>query len=243
RVWVRPALDCMAYVTALLPVAQGVAVFAALTRAADSARAGGDSRSRGQVMADALVTRVTGQAQADDVPVMVNLVMTDAALLGGSDEVARVAKYGPVPSGVARLLTTTGRAWVRRLYVHPSTGELVAMEARARRFPPALAELVRLRDQQCRAPYCDAPIRHIDHVIPVRSGGRTTYRNAQGLCDRHNQVKEEPGFCASVARGDVEFATPTGHRYRSHPPPPLGLGSDLELSPVEARVRRLLHTG
>ena len=49
RVWVRPALDCMAYVTALLPVAQGVAVFAALTRAADSARAGGDSRSRGQV--------------------------------------------------------------------------------------------------------------------------------------------------------------------------------------------------
>jgi hypothetical protein len=99
-----------------------VAVFAALTRAADSARAGGDSRSRGQVMADALVTRVTGQAQADDVPVMVNLVMTDAALLGGSDEVARVAKYGPVPSGVASLLTTTGRAWVRRLYVHPSTG-------------------------------------------------------------------------------------------------------------------------
>ena len=243
RVWVRPAPDCMAYVTALLPVAQGVAVFAALTRAADSARAGGDSRSRGQVMADALVTRVTGQAQADDVPVMVNLVMTDAALLGGSDEVARVAEYGPVPSGVARLLTTTGRAWVRRLYVHPSTGELVAMEAQARRFPPALAELVRLRDQQCRAPYCDAPIRHIDHVIPVRSGGRTTYRNAQGLCERHNQVKEEPGFCASVARGDVKFATPTGHRYRSHPPPPLGLGSDLELSPVEARVRRLLHTG
>ncbi len=243
RVWVRPAPDCMAYVTALLPVAQGVAVFAALTRAADSARADGDSRSRGQVMADALVTRVTGQTQADDVPVMVNLVMTDTALLGGSDDVARVAGYGPVPSGVARPLTTTGRAWVRRLYTHPSTGELVAMESRARRFPPALAELVRLRDQQCRVPYCDAPIRHIDHVTPVRSGGHTTYRNAQGLCERHNQIKEEPGFRASLAGRDVELETPTGHRYRSHPPPPLGLGSDLELSPVEARVRRLLHTG
>lgn len=243
RVWVRPAPDCMAYVTALLPVAQGVAVFAALTRAADSARADGDSRSRGQVMADALVSRVTGQTQADDVPVMVNLVMTDTALLGGSDDVARVAGYGPVPSGVARLVTTTGRAWVRRLYTHPSTGELVAMESRARRFPPALAELVRLRDQQCRVPYCDAPIRHIDHVTPVRSGGHTTYRNAQGLCERHNQIKEEPGFRASLAGRDVELETPTGHRYRSHPPPPLGLGSDLELSPVEARVRRLLHTG
>lgn len=71
----RPAPDTMTYLTALLPVAQGVAVYAALTRAADSARASGESsggatsngdtsnvepRSRGQVMADTLVERITG---------------------------------------------------------------------------------------------------------------------------------------------------------------------------------------
>jgi hypothetical protein len=35
-VTIRPAPDCMTYVTALLPVAQGVGVYAALKRAADT---------------------------------------------------------------------------------------------------------------------------------------------------------------------------------------------------------------
>ena len=48
----------MTYVTALLPVAQGVGVYAALKRAADTTF---DDRSRGQVMADTLVERVTGR--------------------------------------------------------------------------------------------------------------------------------------------------------------------------------------
>ena len=50
-VTIRPAPDTMAYVTALLPVAQGVGVYAALKRAADTTF---DDRSRGQVMADTL---------------------------------------------------------------------------------------------------------------------------------------------------------------------------------------------
>jgi hypothetical protein len=57
-VTIRPAPDCMTYVTALLPVAQGVGVYAALKRAADTTF---DERSRGQVMADTLVERVTGR--------------------------------------------------------------------------------------------------------------------------------------------------------------------------------------
>ena len=51
-VTIRPAPDTMTYVTALLPVAQGVGVYAALKRAADTTF---DDRSRGQVMADTLV--------------------------------------------------------------------------------------------------------------------------------------------------------------------------------------------
>ncbi|MCV7422212.1 hypothetical protein H7K45_16820 [Mycobacterium yunnanensis] len=57
-VWVRPAPDAMTYVTALLPMTQGVAVYATLRREADTC---GDGRSRGQVMADTLVERVTGR--------------------------------------------------------------------------------------------------------------------------------------------------------------------------------------
>ena len=81
RVSLRPAPDTMAKLSALLPVAQGVAVYAALGAHADSCRAGGDERGRGQIMADTLVERVTGQAQASAVPVEVNLVITDTALL------------------------------------------------------------------------------------------------------------------------------------------------------------------
>jgi len=85
RVSIRPAPDTMAYVTALLPVAQGVAVHAALTTAAGAARAAGDDRTKGQVMADMFVQCVTGQAEAPLVPVEVQVVMTERALLHGDD--------------------------------------------------------------------------------------------------------------------------------------------------------------
>ncbi len=65
-VTIRPAPDTMSYVTALVPVVQGVAMYAALKREADSARASGDPRASGQVMADTMVQRVTGQAAAED---------------------------------------------------------------------------------------------------------------------------------------------------------------------------------
>ncbi len=57
-VTIRPAPDTMTYLTALLPVAQGVSVYAALRRAADTTF---DDRSRGQVMADRLAL-VAGSA-------------------------------------------------------------------------------------------------------------------------------------------------------------------------------------
>ena len=63
---IRPAPDTMTYLTALLPVAQGVAAYAALRRAADTCC---DGRSRAQVMADTLVERVTGRAAAVPTPI------------------------------------------------------------------------------------------------------------------------------------------------------------------------------
>ncbi|WAP51269.1 DUF222 domain-containing protein [Arthrobacter sp. ATA002] len=79
----RPAPDTMTYLTALLPVAQGVGVYAALTREADRLRAAGDPRTKGQIMADTFVERATGQARAEDARIEVQLIMTDQALLHG----------------------------------------------------------------------------------------------------------------------------------------------------------------
>nr|WP_148239397.1 DUF222 domain-containing protein [Ruania zhangjianzhongii] len=153
RVTIRPAPDTMAQVTALLAVAQGVAVHAALLRRADELRAQGDERSKGQIMADTLVERVTGRTSAERCRVDVQLVMTDRSLLNNADDPAFVPGHGVVPARwarelVARASDTTDDggglgAWVRRLFTPPGGTQLVAMEARSRIAPPGLAQFLR----------------------------------------------------------------------------------------------------
>ena len=226
-VTIRPAPDTMTYLTALLPVATGVSVYAALRRQADTTF---DGRSRGQVMADTLTERVTGRSAATAPPVAVNLVLSDATLLGGDDTPADVGGYGPIPAAVARGLVAAAvddrrsRATLRRLYTHPRSGALVALESRARLFPRALATFIGLRDRRCRTPYCDAPIRHSDHAQPHANAGPTSAVNGIGLCERCNYVKEAAGWrvIAAVERSGThtaEFTSPTGERYRSSAPP------------------------
>jgi HNH endonuclease len=203
RVTSRPAPDSMATVSALLPVAQGVGVIAALRKAADLHTRAGDDRSRDQIMADVLFERVTGRAAAEGTPITVNLVMSDAALLGDSDEAALIEDHGPIPAGIARQLIATAagrdeRLAVRRLFTKPATGALVAMESAARAFPKALALLIRLRDQVCRTPFCDAPVRHVDHVKPHAEGGSTNADNGQGLCEQCNYAKQAPGWRSAI---------------------------------------------
>lgn len=227
-VTVRPAPDAMVYLTALLPVAAGVQAFAALRAAADSARAsGGGTRGRGQVMADVLVERLTGRESAAAVPVTVNLVMSDAALLGSGAEPATVEGYGPIPAQVARTVVAAGldadATWLRRLYADPA-GELVASSSRRRFHPVGLSALLRVRDQgTCRMPYCDAPARHLDHVQPAAAGGSTSADNAQGLCEACNLAKEPAGVRARVEPGGgrhtVVTTTRSGAAHRSVAPP------------------------
>ncbi|WP_415855730.1 DUF222 domain-containing protein [Sinomonas sp. G460-2] len=369
RVTLRRLPDSMAQLTAILPVAQAAAVEGALRQASGAARAVGDDRTSGQIAADTLVERVTGQAQADAVPLRVGLVMTDASLFGGGRESAILQGYGTITAAQARNMIAasarglpgqsgaraapdavaaggldtaadacsaaragaaevdtraapgvaaemgtrvaaeigtraaagggrrpaaadadrsaaadadtraaadadrrhaagartsaapanadrraaaevgTGAAalagvWLRRLFLDPSTGELAALDSKLRRFPRALADFIEIRDQRCRTPFCDAPIRHIDHVVPAVEGGDTSVENGQGLCEACNHTKESPGWDQAVVgadpcdgtgpRGDILTVTPTGHEYFS---PPVHLPGSLPLmNPRPLRV-------
>jgi hypothetical protein len=242
RVSVRPAPDAMTYLTALVPVKDGVAVYAALTAAAASARAAGDPRGRGQLMADELVTRLTttppAAATAPRSTVEVCVVITDEALLGGGEEPARVTTSGAheanpaealVPAAVARAVVGEAeRAWVRRLYARPGTGDLVAMESTRRVYSGNLRRMLVLRDRVCRTPWCQAPVRHADHVRDHAEGGPTSLASGQGLCERCNQTKNLPGWRAQVVRAGpahvVRTTTPTGRHYDSTAPPLLSTG-------------------
>ena len=242
---IRPAPDTMTYLTALLPVAQGVSVYAALRREADICV---DGRSRGQVMADTLVERVTGRSAATATPIAVNLVLSDETLMGGSSAPADVSGYGPIPAAVARGLISRAvgdersRATLRRLYAHPTSGALMTMESRARLFPRGLATFIEFRDQRCRTPYCDAPIRHRDHARPWVAGGATSADNGLGLCERCNYVKETAGWFVESnvdkkSTHTAEFTTPTGAQYRSGAPPLPGSTARMEISEMEIAVK------
>ncbi|HET8614630.1 MAG TPA: DUF222 domain-containing protein [Actinomycetales bacterium] len=248
RVSLRPAPEAMTLLTALLPVRDGVACHTALCRAVADAAAAGDTRSRGQVMADTLVGRVTGSPaqyapQAEPSPgqastdiesaspcqpsepatsrpdgfesvaepgqtVEIHLVMTDRALLAGGDEPALLTGPetsgsnpggGLVPAGVAReLVADADKVWVRRLFTEHASGQLVAMESSRRVFDGHLRRMLVLRDGICRTPWCEAPIRHGDHVIDHADGGPTSLDNGQGLCERCNQTKNLPGWSAQT---------------------------------------------
>lgn len=229
RVSVRPAPDSMVYLTALLPVAQGVSVYASLRRAADTAVGLGLATSRGQAMADALVRRATTESLStgDPVPpVAVNLTLPAETLLIGADTPATLEGYGPIPAELARALVMDSleaghRVWLKRLFTRPETGELIAMDSRARLFPKSLADFIGIRDQRCRTPWCDAPIRHRDHIKAYESGGATSAANGQGTCEACNHAKQAPGWQAEPIPGErhtVETTTPTRHRYRSTAP-------------------------
>ena len=327
RVGIRPAPDVMAYLTALLPAAQAVACYKALSQHADTLIGAGDGRSRGQIMADTLVARLTGQETAADLPVEINLIMTDQALFGpdvvaadgsdashadpanpadragggdldsdldgdldpdldddadvdddtdvdddadpdpdataaggagsaSGDEPAYLLGYGYLPAPYVRWLIRDASAgtpmWLRRLYRHPDTGQLAAMDSRRRCFSRSQRHFVQLRDQTCRTPWCGAPIRHVDHIRAAEHGGPTSVDNAEGLCAACNYAKAAPGWHARVTNGGtVTLTTPTGHQYQHRPPDPPGAGPpgthrrspESERARIADRLDRLVRLG
>jgi hypothetical protein len=244
HVALRPASDCMARLTALLPLPQGVAAYAALqSHAKAMAGVADEARSKSQIMADLLVERLTGQATATAVPVAVNVIMTDQALFrfgDQPDEPAVLIGGGTIPAALARrmLTDTTGEAavFLRRFYTDPATAQLAAMDSSSRAFTPNQRHFLLIRDQACRTPWCDAPIRHADHIQPAESDGPTNTDNGQGLCEACNYTKSAPGWGSRTNDDDVITITPTGHTYPSRAPQPPGLA-------MRRRSRRRGHQG
>jgi hypothetical protein len=179
-------------------------------------------------MADTLVERITGQASAPDVSAEVQILMPLDTLLDAKNHRAtELDGYGALPADIARdiLATSKGRLWWRRLYAAPEGGPLVGGDPFRRRFDGFLRKLITLRDRRCRDPFCDAPIRHIDHIQRYIDGGLTIYPNGRGACERGNYFREMPGWKVEALssgldgqRHMIRITTPTGHTYLSRAP-------------------------
>jgi hypothetical protein len=152
------------------------------------------------------------------VGVQVNLVITDFSAFGITDNPAEIFGLGPLPAPLARQLIDEAvakhAATLKKLYTDPTSGALVGMESRSRIFPDQLGQLIAFRDQHCRHPYCDSPIKHLDHIHPHAQGGPTSFSNGQGLCARHNLIKDTnatttagPGTSNGTADGTGDITT------------------------------------
>ena len=217
----------MGQLTAILPATDVSAIITALDTTADQARAAGDDRTRAQVVADTLVQRLGGlSTTSTGVPTAVALkvVVSAETLLGTSDEPGYVHGAGHIPATLARQLATNGaqhlRSTLQRLFAMPHTGALIATESTSSYFRHGLADLVDLRDRRCRTPYCNAPIRHHDHVV-ARARRRP----------HHPRQRPRPLRGLQLRQGDPRLAPPARpgpprrHRHHHHhphrTPPPL----------------------
>jgi hypothetical protein len=217
RVTVRRSSEPgMADLTAHLPVEQAVSCYAALRKAVHDVWVKPEPvlRGQGQIMADTLVERLTGQATAEDIDIAVQIVVPVEALLDPDSPLpAEIPGHGPVP--VDLLATGEGRKTWRRLFTRD--GIVIGGDSVQRAFTGVLANLIKMRDGgRCTAPYCDAPIGHLDHIIRWCDGGRTELDNGRGLCAFHNQLREI-GTTAGRPRTQRKRRPSTGVASRVRP--------------------------
>src|SRR5690625_7674599 len=116
----------------------------------------------------------------------IGMIITDRALIDpGAGDIAQIEGYGPVPVDCVREDLRAAlrepadlqdgpigpdgpdlRAVLRRLYTHPTTGELVAVESKARALPKAMARFLAWRDTVRRGPRGHAGSRPHGHRPP-----------------------------------------------------------------------------
>ena len=244
-VTIRPAPDNMTHVTRCCPWSKVCRCTPHSRRAADTTF---DGRGRGQVMADTAYERITGHPAEVPTPIAVNLVLTDETLLGGDEH------PGPSCRATGRCPQLSRAGWPPTR--SPMSGPKPPCAGSTATPHPVrwwrwnrgrgcsrlrLARFIAFRDDTCRTPYCDAPIRHTDHATPHARGGATTAANGLGTCEACNYAKEAPGWRvhtieAHGQRHTAEYITPTGAHHQSHAPPLLNDVVVFTPSAVETRI-------
>ena len=231
HVTLRPGKHGMATLTGYLPAIDAQLITKGLSLEAERRRAAGSRIGHSALMADALTDQLLGRQDGAGGPMTldVGVIITDRALFRpDAGDAAHLEGYGAVPAEAVReqlrAATTPPpdgskdpfgadgadvRATIRRLYTHPRTGELVAMDSTARAFPPAMRRFLRLRDTSCRGAFCNAAVRHHDHIQPVAAGGPTSLDNGEGLCAHCNTKETSTAAVERVAGQDA-----AGHQVR-----------------------------
>lgn len=237
-VWVEPARDGMAYLTAYLPAADA---WAAYNRVSDIANQPGrteqsadsvdvsddlpDDRTlpqrRADVFRDLLFDGVmpahgTGTGIRPTVLVTVPVL----TLLGhDTAEVASIEGHGPISDAEARRLAATAPSFIRVL-THPETGATLSVGRDRYVVPRDLRMWLRVRDEYCRFPGCGRAASHsdVDHTRDWQHGGTTSADNLAHLCPSHHRLKHHTRWRVQHdGGGTLLWTAPSGRTYRTEP--------------------------
>jgi hypothetical protein len=220
-----------------------------------------DERTMDEIRADVLAdTLLTAGPQNDlttlsDAPgglgairAHVQVTVPALTLAGVGDAPALIDGCSPIDADTARILAGTASGWDRVL-THPISGAVLAVD----RYTPnaALHRFLRARDQHCRFPGCRIPALRcdVDHTNDHARGGPTDVGNLAHLCRRHHVLKHaEPWTVTQRPGGVLQWTSPLGHTYSTHPPvvgslgPPRGIGG-VGVAPVVGGVGALPVVG
>jgi hypothetical protein len=151
-------------------------------------------------------------------------------LLGRGTEPAVLEGYGPIDIDTARELAAGAPGFVRVL-THPETGAVLSLGRDRYPIPPDLRAWLRMRDETCRAPGCGTAARHcdIDHTTSWEQNGLSNYDNLAHLCPKHHDQKHHTRWSVkNLEGGELEWVSPTGHRYLTEPATQMPVGPGRE---------------
>lgn len=225
--------DGMAELIAVLPAPLALGIHDRLSQMAHAVKASradadGDDRGvdalRADMLAEMLLTAAPGchndpEGLLATLTARVEVSVPVLTLIGKDESVpAELEGYGPIDADTARVIAGAVAGWDRVL-THPVSGIVLSVD----RYRPSeeLRRHLRVRDRRCRFPGCGVRATRcdLDHTIDAAGGGKTCEENLATLCRRHHMLKHHsPWRVRQLGGGRLEFRSPTGRRYRSHPP-------------------------
>jgi hypothetical protein len=163
-------------------------------------RPAGDTRSRGQQQADALVQLADNALAAGNLPFLRTVKPHVVVTIGIGDLVDPHTAPGAARTGFGAIISAARARWlacdggITRVVIGPE-GQLLDMGRDKRLFPPHIRRALDLRDRGCVFAGCDAPTWWCDahHVLHWIDGGETSLENGALLCERHH-TKVHHGF-------------------------------------------------
>ncbi|WP_347057919.1 DUF222 domain-containing protein [Blastococcus sp. HT6-30] len=173
---------------------------AAVESITQATRPSGDTRTRAQQSADALVQLADNQLAAGSLPVLrtvkphvvVRVDLTDLVDPSRGPTAGRMGFGATISAARARWLACDGT--ITRIVLGPE-GQPLDLGRSHRVVPPHLRRAVEARDGGCVFAGCDAPSHWCDvhHLIHWAEGGDTSLDNSGLLCERHH-TKVHHGF-------------------------------------------------